>query len=129
MNYIAVIHKDQDTGYGASFPEVGGCTAVSDTLEGIIEEAKNALSLYLETLKELGRDIPEPKGIDYVLKNSVKTGFVMVAMIPVILNDNVVRINITVPERYLHRIDEAAKRKNMSRSAFLTEAALQSIDA
>jgi len=34
-----------------------------------------------------------------------------------------VRVNITLPENVLSRIDETARRRRMSRSAFLLEAA------
>lgn len=127
MNYIAVIHKDKNTGYGASFPEVGGCTAVSDTLDGILLEAREALELYLETIQELGREYPESKGLDYVLSNTHKQGLLTIAVIPVEIKEKSIRVNITIPEKHLKRIDRAAKKKKMSRSAFLTEMALQSI--
>ncbi len=127
MNYIAVVHKDKDTGYGISFPEVGGCTAVCDTLDGVLAEAEEALALYMETLVDLGKPFPEPKGLDFVLKNTTRQGLVTTAVIPVIENDKTVRINITIPERQLQLIDAAAKKQNLSRSAFMTETALKAI--
>ena len=128
MNYIAIIHKDKNSSYGASFPEVGGYTAASDTLDGVIDEATEALSLHLETLSDMGKPYPEPKGFDYALKNSARKGFVTAAIIPAIVSDNTVRVNITIPERHLQRIDLAAKKRKMSRSAFLTAMALQAIE-
>ncbi len=39
--------------------------------------------------------------------------------------DNVVeRVNVTIPRRVLHTIDQAAQRQHKSRSAYLAEAAL-----
>jgi len=125
MNYIAVVHKD--TGYGISFPEVGGCTAVCDTLDGVLAEAEEALALYMETLSDLGKPFPEPQGFEFALKNTTKQGLVTTAVIPVVENDKTVQINITIPERHLQRIDVAAKKRKLSRSAFMTETALEAI--
>ena len=62
------------------------------------------------------------------MKNTTKKGLVTVAVIPAVENNNTVRINITIPERQLQRIDMAAKKRKMSRSAFLTTSALQAIE-
>ena len=39
MHYIALIHKDPDSGYGISFPDVPGVTLVADTLDEALAEA------------------------------------------------------------------------------------------
>ena len=31
--YIALVHKDKDTSYGVSFPDVPGCISAGDTFE------------------------------------------------------------------------------------------------
>ncbi|MBI1387294.1 MAG: hypothetical protein GC154_02455 [bacterium] len=82
MSYIAVIHKDKNTVYGASFPEVPGCTAVGDTLDDVLKQAQTSLALYLETLEANERPIPNPKGIEYVMKQSYITGIVLTAVMP-----------------------------------------------
>ena len=32
--YIALVHKDTDTSYGVSFPDLPGCISAGDTFEG-----------------------------------------------------------------------------------------------
>lgn len=41
--YIALIHKDSESGYGISFPDVPGVTTVADTLDEAMREAAIAL--------------------------------------------------------------------------------------
>ncbi len=47
-HFIAVIHKDPESGYGVSFPDLPGIIAVADTLDAALDEAGVALSFALE---------------------------------------------------------------------------------
>lgn len=65
-HYIALIHKDAESGYGVAFADVPGVTAVADTLDDALREAAVALGFAFEgwqgdlpparTLDELRRD-------------------------------------------------------------------------
>jgi predicted RNase H-like HicB family nuclease len=65
-HYIALIHKEPNSGYGVSFPDVPGVIAVADTLDDALREAGVALGFAFEdwqgdrrsprTLDELRRD-------------------------------------------------------------------------
>jgi predicted RNase H-like HicB family nuclease len=46
--YIALIHKEPESGYGVSFPDVPGITTVADTLDEALSEAAVALELAFE---------------------------------------------------------------------------------
>lgn len=48
QHYIALIHKDAESGYGVSFPDVPGVTAVADTLDDALREAGIALGFAFE---------------------------------------------------------------------------------
>ncbi|NGO49652.1 type II toxin-antitoxin system HicB family antitoxin [Allomesorhizobium camelthorni] len=47
-HYIALIHKDAESGYGVSFPDVPGVTVVADTLDSALHEASVALGFAFE---------------------------------------------------------------------------------
>jgi predicted RNase H-like HicB family nuclease len=47
-HYIALIHKDADSGYGVSFPDIPGVVAVADTLDDVIAEAAAVLDFAFE---------------------------------------------------------------------------------
>jgi predicted RNase H-like HicB family nuclease len=50
-HYIALIHKEADSGYGVSFPDVPGVVAVADTLDDALHEASVALGFAFEGWK------------------------------------------------------------------------------
>jgi len=53
--YFALIHKDQDSSFGISFPEIPGCFSAADREEDIIPNAIEALSLYFEDQEAIVR--------------------------------------------------------------------------
>ena len=48
VHYIALIHKETDSGYGVSFPDVPGVIAVAGTLDEALREASIALGFAFE---------------------------------------------------------------------------------
>lgn len=50
MTFNAIIEKDQD-GYFAYVPALQGCISQGDTYEEVVENIKEAMELYLESLK------------------------------------------------------------------------------
>lgn len=47
-HYIALIHKEAESGYGVSFPDVPGVIAVANTLDDALAEAAVALGFAFE---------------------------------------------------------------------------------
>jgi len=47
-HYIGLIHKDPDSGYGVSFPDMPGITAVADSLDEAIAQGAAVLAFALE---------------------------------------------------------------------------------
>jgi predicted RNase H-like HicB family nuclease len=43
--YIALIHKDADSLYGVSFPDLPGCFSAGDTLEETVANARESVAL------------------------------------------------------------------------------------
>jgi predicted RNase H-like HicB family nuclease len=44
--YVALIHKDPDSDYGVSFPDLPGCVSAGSTLDEAIALAHEALALH-----------------------------------------------------------------------------------
>ncbi|MEP3439696.1 MAG: type II toxin-antitoxin system HicB family antitoxin [Hoeflea sp.] len=59
--YIALIHKEPDSGYGISFPDVPGVTAVADTLDEAMREAAIVLAFAFE---DWNGEQPVPRSLD-----------------------------------------------------------------
>jgi predicted RNase H-like HicB family nuclease len=51
--YIALVHKDEGTSYGVSFPDVPGCVSAGDTFEEAVANAVEALAGHLALMKAL----------------------------------------------------------------------------
>jgi predicted RNase H-like HicB family nuclease len=54
--------SDEDKSFIVEVPELPGCMADGATYEEALNNAKIAIDEWIETAREIGRDIPEPKG-------------------------------------------------------------------
>jgi predicted RNase H-like HicB family nuclease len=71
-HYIALIHKDADSGYGVSFPDVPGVVAVADTLDDARVEAEVALAFAAESWREDAKQsFPGPRTLE-ALRNDTE---------------------------------------------------------
>ena len=59
---IVIYWSNEDGVYIAEAPELPGCTAHGDTQEMALKHIGQAVDLWLETAREFGDPIPEPKG-------------------------------------------------------------------
>jgi predicted RNase H-like HicB family nuclease len=59
---IIIYGSDEDQAFVAEVPELPGCAAHGDSQEAALANAKDAVALWIETAREFGDPIPEPKG-------------------------------------------------------------------
>jgi len=59
---IIIYWSDEDKAYIAEVPELPGCAADGATYKQALSSAEVVIREWIETAKELGRAIPEPKG-------------------------------------------------------------------
>ena len=122
--YIALIHKDKDSAFGASFPDLPGCISAADTLEDLRPMIAEALAFHLEGMREDSDEIPAPSSFDEILKAEGYGDAVAVMVVKAPDEaEATVRVNITLPENTLAQIDRKAAKLGMSRSGFLAKAA------
>jgi len=55
-----VIYEWTGRNYSAYVPDLPGCVAAGETFEETEQLIKEAIELYIETLKEMGQQVPEP---------------------------------------------------------------------
>jgi len=61
--YEMIIYwSEQDQAFIAEVPELPGCMADGETYQQAVAKAQVIIEEWLETAKELGRPIPQPKG-------------------------------------------------------------------
>ncbi len=63
IRYELIIYwSDADGAYIVEAPELAGCMADGATYQEAIANAEVIINEWIETARELGRPIPEPKG-------------------------------------------------------------------
>ena len=59
---IVIFWSEEDHAYVAEVPELPGCMADGKTYQEALANAEQIIQEWIETAKELGRPIPQPKG-------------------------------------------------------------------
>ena len=61
--YERIIYwSNEDNKFIVEVPELSGCMADGQTAAEALENAEIIIDEWIETAKELGREVPEPKG-------------------------------------------------------------------
>lgn len=122
-HYIALVRKDVGSEFGVEFPDFPGCISAGATLDEAARGAAEALELHVEGLIEDGTPIPEPSSLDDI----DVTGAVPTLVALPEHTRRVLRLNITMEESLVRAVDEAAKARGLTRSAFLAAAAREAL--
>ena len=59
---IIIYWSDEDNAFIAEVPELPGCMADGKTYQDALRNAEIIISEWIETAKELGRQVPQPRG-------------------------------------------------------------------
>lgn len=125
--FYAVVHKDTDSAFGVEFPDLPGCFSAADEVEQLVPNACEALELWFE-------DEPEevtPSSLDQVrerVASELAEGAFLISVPYIKRTGRQVRANISLDRGMLDAIDRAAADRNLTRSAFLADAARNEIE-
>lgn len=68
LNYRILLRKEPEGGYTVVVPTLPGCITYGDTIDEAIKMAKEAIGLYIESLRIRGEEIPtEEDTLEYTL--------------------------------------------------------------
>jgi predicted RNase H-like HicB family nuclease len=68
LTYRILLNKESEGGYTVTVPSLPGCITYGETIEDSIDMAKEAIELYIESLKAHGEPIPdETSTLEYSL--------------------------------------------------------------
>jgi predicted RNase H-like HicB family nuclease len=126
--YIALIHKDADSDYGVSFPDLPGCVTAGVDLDDARRMAEEALHLHLEGMEEDHAPIPEPSSLEAVMADRENRSGVAILVKALQKAARAVRVNVTMPEDDLEQIDHFAAEHGYTRSGFLLRAAKREME-
>jgi predicted RNase H-like HicB family nuclease len=127
--YIGIIHKDDDSDFGISFPDFLGCISAGSTLDEALAMGREALAGHIELMVDEGEAIPEPSSLEAVMEDpDYRDGTPVLVPAPEI-SARIVRVNITLPADALRDIDRFAEAHGLTRSGFLASAARKALEA
>jgi predicted RNase H-like HicB family nuclease len=115
--FVALVTGEQVAGYRASFPDIADCTAEGRDLSELLEHARQALATRLEAFEAAGEAWPSPTPIEQVRAQSG----VMAIPVDIPVDDPPIRVNISLGERLVQRLDAAAEARGMTRSGFIAQ--------
>ncbi len=128
MKYpIAIEMGGPKKSWGVVVPDLPGCFSAADSgIDEAIENAKEAIELWIEVALDQGMEIPRPSMITDLQKKKEYKGWIwaVAEVDPALLSDEIERINITLPKRVLSRLDAKAKKAGETRSGFIAHLAL-----
>ena len=110
MNYAITIEHEPGKAYGVQVPDLPGCFSAGDTMDEAIDNAKEAVAFHIEGLLDVGEKIPAPRDVEAHSGNPDYAGMIwaLVSVDLTSLSGSSKRLNISLPERVLRRIDSAA---------------------
>ena len=129
MRYIAFIHKDPDSVYGVSFPDMPGCISAGDTIDEAVRNAVEALSGHVRMLEADGDPVTPPRDFDAIMADPAEDREgAMTTVIPLVRDrGSTIRVNVSFDLGLLEAIDAVARDRGQTRSAFLASAARREI--
>lgn len=129
--YIALVHKEEGSSYGVSFPDFPGCISAGETWEEALQSGADALCAHAVFMLEEGERLPARRSVEQIQaahqrgeEDWIEWDSAMVALIPLLPPaGRSVRVNVTIDQRLLAEIDAISR----NRSAFIAEAAREKL--
>lgn len=130
---IAVERGSESEAYGVIVPDIPGCFSAGESFEEALESVKEAIAGHLEILAEDGEEIPLASEAVNFFDNDEFKGMVW-AVVDVDVSrylGKAEKVNVTLPSRLIHLIDDRVKKdaRFKSRSAFLAASAEKMLHA
>ena len=68
LNYRVLLRREPEGGYTVTVPALQGCVTFGTTIDEAITNAKEAIELFLESLRDHGDPIPTEEGtLEYLV--------------------------------------------------------------
>lgn len=128
---VAIERGDETHAYSVTVPDLPGCFSAGDTWDEALSGAREAIAGHLEVMAEHGEEVPRAGVIEDWIEAKEFAGWVWslveVDVTPYLGRSH--KINVTLPDILLRRIDDTVSRNPAykTRSGFLAEAALHEL--
>lgn len=116
--YVALVRGDKAAGYHARFPDLPNCAVSAGDPAELLANARAALRGQLQAVADAGEEWPAGTPIEQVVAQPPE--FPM--LVDVEVEDTPVRVNISLGEQLLKRLDAAAAASGATRSGYIAQA-------
>lgn len=116
--FIAVVKRDGQAAYTASFPDFPGLAVEAPTLERLLARAGEALTRHVERMLEANKAIGVPTPAHEVDRNDA----LLLAAVDIPDDLATAHVDLRIPALALARIDSFARRHGLTRSALFVQA-------
>ena len=131
MRFPVVIHKDPESDYGVTVPDLPGCFSAGETVDEALTEVVEAIETHLEGMLLDAEPIPAPKTVEfYKDEPEFADGIWAVVRVDISkLSGRSKRVNITLSERLLSLMDQYAAERGETRSGLIARATMEYLAA
>ena len=130
-HYVGILDGSAGT-WGVRIPDLPGCRGGGDTPEAAIADAVSAAREWAEHRTARGAAMPVARPLRQIIRDGEVDGRAgeTAVMIPLLLDrGRPVRANLSLDAGLLEAIDDAARARGLTRSAFIASAAREKIMA
>jgi predicted RNase H-like HicB family nuclease len=123
--YLALADRiPGEANWSITFPDFPGVTSVAEKFADVMRQAKDALASAVEDMQDDGEALP-PSIEDDAVPEIDRGNFhdPQALLVPVETAGRALRVNVSLDEGLLARIDDVSKRTGLSRSALLARGA------
>ena len=131
--YVALVDGKAGA-YGVTVPDFPGCTSGGSTTDEALRNAVEAMRLWAEDAIADGEELPRPRSAETLradpeIADALAKGAAL-AIVPLLLDaGRPAKANLSIDAGLLTAIDEAAKARGLTRSAFLATVAREKIES
>jgi predicted RNase H-like HicB family nuclease len=119
--YPALVTGDLAQGYRAELVDFEGAHAGGEDPSALLRRARELLQALLQRLDQSGGEWPEPTPVE-ALSDRLRDASAALLLVDVQVEETPVRVNISIGEGLLRRLDAAAEAQNMTRSGYIAAA-------
>ena len=126
--YPALVTGDQAQGYRADLVDFPGVSVTEASSADLLRVSRERLLSALTALEAAGRDWPAATPVE-ALGERLQAERAILLLVDIQVEETPVRVNISIGDRLLRQLDEAAEAQNMTRSGFIAAAVRQRLGA
>lgn len=129
--YVALVDGERGA-YGATVPDLPGCTSAAATIDELRRDVIEAVRLWIEDAAAEGEDLPRARSLEELRQDpevaaALAQGAAL-TLVPVVRDyGRLKKANISLDAGLLEAIDAAADERGLTRSSFLATAAQEKI--